>query len=36
MKTMKDDNDWYLKFDVLLFAHMFEKFRISYGLCPSH
>ena len=27
MKTMKDFHDLYLKFDVLLLADVFEKFR---------
>ena len=37
---MKDYHDLYLKFDVLLSADVFEKFRNNtlknYGLCPSH
>ena len=40
MKTMKDYHDMYLKWDVLLLADVFEKFRNNswknYGLCPSH
>ena len=40
MKTMKDYHSLYLKWDVLLLANVFEKFRNSslksYGLCPSH
>ena len=40
MKTMKDYCDLYLKFDVLLLADVFAKFRNNslknYGLCPSH
>ena len=37
---MKDYHDLYVKFDVLLLADVFEKFRNnsskSYGLSPSH
>ena len=40
MKTMKDYHDLYLKWDVLLLADAFEKFRNNSikncGLCPSH
>ena len=40
MKMMKDYYDSYLKYDVLLLADAFEKFRNNnlkyYGLCPSH
>ena len=40
MKTMKDYHNLYLKFDVLLLADVFGKFRSNslknYGLCPSH
>ena len=40
MKTMKDYQDLYLKFDILLLANVFEKFRNNslknYGLYPSH
>ena len=40
MKTMKDYHDMYLKWDILLLADVFEKFRNNswknYGLCPSH
>ena len=40
MKTMKDYQDLHLKFDVLLLADVFGKFRNislkNYGLCPSH
>ena len=40
MKTMKDYDDLYLKYDVLLLADMFESFSnkilINYELCPSH
>ena len=40
MKTMKDYHNLYLKFDVLLLADVFEKFRnnrlTNYGLSPSH
>ena len=39
-KTMKDYYKLYLKFDVLLLANVFEKFRNNslknYGLFPSH
>ena len=37
---MKDYDDFYLKFDVLLLPDVFEKFRDNslnnYGLSPSH
>ena len=37
---MKDYNDLYLKWYVLLLADVFQKFRNNslkkYGLCPSH
>ena len=37
---MKDYHDLYLKCDVLLLAHVFEKFRNNglknYGLCSSY
>ena len=40
MKTMRDYHDIYLKFDVLLLADVFEKFRNNslknYELCRSH
>ena len=40
MKPMKDYHSVYLKCDVLLLAHVFEKFRNNilknYGLCTSH
>ena len=40
MKTMKDYHDLYLKYDVLLLADVFQKFRKNslknYGLCQSH
>ena len=40
MKAIKGYHDLYLKYDVLLLAVMFEKFRNNslknYGLCPSH
>ena len=40
MKTMKDYYDFYLKYDVLFLAEVFEIFRNryseSYGFCPSH
>ena len=40
MKTMKDYHDLCLKFDVLLLADVFKKFRNdslnNYKLCPSH
>ena len=40
MKTMKDYNDLYLKYDTLLLADVFEKFRNNslknYGLCSSY
>ena len=39
-ETIKNYPDLYLKFDVLLFADMFERFRnnslTNYGLYPSH
>ena len=39
-KTMKDDHDLHLKYDVLLLADVFEKFRNNsiknYGLCPTY
>ena len=40
MKMMKDYHDLYLKYEVLLIADVFEKFRYNslrnYGLFPSH
>ena len=40
MKTMKDCHELYLKYDILLLADVFGKFRNNslknYGLCPSH
>ena len=40
MKTMKDYHHLYLKFDALLLADVFKKFRNNslnnYGLCPIH
>ena len=40
IKTMKDYQNLYLKYDVLLWADVFEKFRNNslknYGLCPGH
>ena len=40
MKTMKDYHDLYLKYDILLLADVFEKFRNNSlknnGLCSSH
>ena len=40
MKTIKDNHDLYLKYDVLLIVGVFEKFRNNnlknYGLLPSH
>ena len=42
MKNENDEryHDLYLKYDVLLIADVFEKFRNkslkNYGLCPSH
>ena len=40
MKTMKDCHELYLKYDILLLANVFGKFRNNslknYGLCPSH
>ena len=40
MKTIKEYHDFHLKWDVLLLADVFEKFRNNslrnYGLCPSH
>ena len=40
METMKDDQDLYLKGDVLLLAGEFEKFRNNslenFVLCSSH
>ena len=40
MKTMKDYYDLYLKYDVLLLADVFEKFRDdslkNYGFCTSY
>ena len=40
METMKDYHKLYSKCDILLLAHVFEKFRNNslknYGLFPSH
>ena len=40
MKTTKDYHNLYWKWDVLLLAEVFEKFKTRslkiYGLCPSH
>ena len=40
MRTTKDYQDCYSKYDVLLLSDVFEKFRFNslknYGLCPSH
>ena len=40
MKTMKDCHNLYLKFDVLLFTDVFEKFKNNslknYELCQSN
>lgn len=40
MKTMRDCQDLYLKWDVLLLVDVFEKFKSkfirNYSLCPSH
>ena len=40
VKTMKDNHDLYLKYDVLFLANVLEKFRSNslnnYGLCLSH
>ena len=40
MKTIKDHQNLYLKWHILLLTDVFEKFRNSslknYGLCPSH
>ena len=40
MKTIKEHYDLYLKYDVLLLANLFEKFKNrcleNYGLCSSH
>ena len=40
MKTLKDYHDLYSKYEVLLLAFVFEKFRnnnfMDYGLCPGH
>ena len=40
MKTMKNYHKLYLKYDVLLPADVFEKFRNNslknYGLCSGH
>ena len=37
---MKDYHNFYFKYDVLLLADLFEKYRNNslknYGLCPSH
>ena len=40
MKTMKDNHDLYLKFDVSVLADVFKKFRNNSlkncGLCPGY
>ena len=40
IKAMKDYHDFYLKYDILLLADVFEKFwkniLKNYGLCSSH
>ena len=40
MKTMKDSHDFYLKCDIVMFGHLFEKFKNNilknYRPYPSH
>ena len=40
MKPVKDYQDLYLKWEILLLVDVLEKFRNNslrnYGLCPSH
>ena len=40
MKSMKGYHGLYLKYEVLLLANVFEKFRNNslknYGICPTH